>query len=360
VTPAQAVFRQLSEDFPPQAVRWVSSPHVTWKGPYKIPLGQVDTSKMAYWKAARNTAKLALFRKKITGGDQKPVVLIKVPGARKLQVADGHHRTIASHQLNVPVQAFVGTTDTVKGPWDVMHAMQRASGVDTAKTGKPSSLELATPQQPPEQPQQPQQDGHPLLDAAAIAAVLAILLHGHSADEVASQLPTAIPWVSQVNPQAAGMAIQQVMNWPPTPVSGIGTASTAIIRSNDDSRAAYLAASLWRIRKAQIEARSRNADPDAAAIDTARQEQNYQAQHVRATALRLQAAGRVDGAAMTYGDLLGWYSTPDRNCTPECRDADGKNFRASRPPLIGYPGTTHANCRCAPGKPFAGAPELPS
>lgn len=69
----------------------------------------------------------------------------------------------------------------------------------------------------------------------------------------------------------------------------------------------------------------------------------------------------VDMAALQHGLLLGWYAHHDDRTTPECADADGKNFRADAMPLIGYPGTVHgSSCRCTPGAPFPGAPELPS
>jgi hypothetical protein len=51
--------------------------------------------------------------------------------------------------------------------------------------------------------------------------------------------------------------------------------------------------------------------------------------------------------------LLGWYAHPDDRVTPECKAADGANFRADVMPMIGWPGTLHGGtCRCKPGPPW--------
>ncbi len=64
--------------------------------------------------------------------------------------------------------------------------------------------------------------------------------------------------------------------------------------------------------------------------------------------------------ASAHGDLLGWNTVKDSRTTAECYAADKRNFRASMPPAIGYPGATHPNCRCYPSAPFKGAKVLPS
>jgi hypothetical protein len=46
--------------------------------------------------------------------------------------------------------------------------------------------------------------------------------------------------------------------------------------------------------------------------------------------------------------------------TPECRWANGRNYRADQMPVIGFPGAVHARCRCAASFPLPGAPLLPS
>lgn len=89
-------------------------------------------------------------------------------------------------------------------------------------------------------------------------------------------------------------------------------------------------------------------------------ERQFLAQHLAAERARAEAAERVDAAAQSFGSVLGWRSRRDDLVTPECREADGKSFRAERPPAIGFPGTLHGGaCRCIPVAPTAGADFLP-
>ena len=80
------------------------------------------------------------------------------------------------------------------------------------------------------------------------------------------------------------------------------------------------------------------------------QEQQYFNQHVQAAANRRRAASAVDQARTRYGDELGWYAKMDSQTSAECKEANGKNFSATRLPAIGWPGSVHPHCRCKPGK----------
>lgn len=112
-------------------------------------------------------------------------------------------------------------------------------------------------------------------------------------------------------------------------------------------RAAFVLNSSRRIQR-QIDA---NRNP-LEAVDS---ERRYWKMHLQAQKGREAAAEQVDRIATLWGDLLGWYAERDERTTPECQAANGKNFRASEVPLIGYPGTVHPNCRCKAGPPHAGA-----
>lgn len=89
-------------------------------------------------------------------------------------------------------------------------------------------------------------------------------------------------------------------------------------------------------------------------------EARYFSLHLRAVNNRLASARAIDQAAKWYGPRLGWKAMMDGRTTAECRAANGKNFRADREPLIGWPGSVHPHCRCVPVAPFLGAPLLPS
>lgn len=126
---------------------------------------------------------------------------------------------------------------------------------------------------------------------------------------------------------------------------GRGPAARNVQRGEVMYRAAYVANA------------SRRINDDLAAGRTMKKalahERRYYAMHELARRNRQRGALAVDGAAEAYGQLLGWHAHEDDRTTPECRAADGHNFRAGRQPAIGYPGTVHMYCRCSPGPPFA-------
>lgn len=79
-------------------------------------------------------------------------------------------------------------------------------------------------------------------------------------------------------------------------------------------------------------------------------ERRYLAQHLNALRYTREAAQRVDRAVARHGLVLGWWAHMDERTTAECRAANGANFSAANPPLIGYPGTLHGGtCRCHAG-----------
>jgi SPP1 gp7 family putative phage head morphogenesis protein len=81
-----------------------------------------------------------------------------------------------------------------------------------------------------------------------------------------------------------------------------------------------------------------------------RREQRYFNLHIQAVANRRQSAANVDKARARYGNELGWYAKMDSRTSAECREANGKNFSATRIPPIGWPGSVHPHCRCKAGK----------
>lgn len=144
--------------------------------------------------------------------------------------------------------------------------------------------------------------------------------------------------------------------------------------SNLQRRAAYLINAGRRLGTAVVREKAQPGSIQAAMT----RERGLLRQHLEATRLRNEAAGRVQdeydkvsaqrqtenrakraaGQESTLGLLaksrnieLGWYTVLDKRTSPECRAADGKNFDPLQPPTIGLPGTVHPRCRCLPGPP---------
>jgi hypothetical protein len=129
--PGDAVYAQLSDNFPAGAIKWVKA--AAWEGPMRIPLAEVDTADRDQWDASRpqDEPKIGKFRAKLRrklarGGRPKPVVLVKWPGAGKWVIADGHHRFVAAEQEDAGwVWAYAGRVDSEKGPWLTMAASEQ-------------------------------------------------------------------------------------------------------------------------------------------------------------------------------------------------------------------------------------------
>jgi SPP1 gp7 family putative phage head morphogenesis protein len=90
--------------------------------------------------------------------------------------------------------------------------------------------------------------------------------------------------------------------------------------------------------------------------DQVSREKAYWAAHRQAAKRRVDAAVEVDNMLARHGyqGMLGWHAKMDARTSAECRAAHGRNFHVLEPPVIGYPGSVHPNCRCAPGPVWPG------
>jgi hypothetical protein len=219
------------------------------------------------------------------------------------------------------------------------------------------------PQQPQPQPQpQPQQDAPS--DAALIAALIAAFLALYTVKAITDRLRKLFSRAG-VSSSALKAGVAVVLSMPQQPMEGTGPATRWSVSQNEIRRAAFTLASVRRIQRAADEAKAQGQPVIDAIMRQVQAERRYLGQHVEATNGRLQSASAVDGMAYLHGPVLSWNAVKDARCTPGCRLADGKNFRADRPPIVeghpAYPGSVHgATCRCTAGPPRRGAAMLPS
>jgi hypothetical protein len=189
--------------------------------------------------------------------------------------------------------------------------------------------------------QQPEEDG------ALVEAILAILAIDATLDATAKALATVLVVPLKVALdflKALGKAALEAFKLKGDPRKlPIPTAVEIAKRANLRYRAAFVIRALRRIAAA----------PDKK-LALKRELEFWQA-HKKACERRLTMARRTAWAQGRYGELLGWYSKMDARTTAECRAADHRNFHATQPPVIGYPGSVHMFCRCVPGPPFEGA-----
>lgn len=150
-------------------------------------------------------------------------------------------------------------------------------------------------------------------------------------------------------------ALQQVERFPQPKLAGVGIAQRNMVVTNTVRRAAYVVAATRRIAEEMTEAKVHGESEESGLSEAVSKENVYFLQHVNADAERIASATSIDSVAARYGDIIGWYANDDERVTAECRAANGKNFRVSDPPSIGYPGATHVECRCYPGPPHANA-----
>jgi hypothetical protein len=189
--------------------------------------------------------------------------------------------------------------------------------------------------------------------------VAGVLLQAVSVD-AAMQGLAAILRVQKRRADAMTAALEIVMGHPPGQEGFFGPASREMARLNLLRRAQFAVSAMKRLTSDATQARSQNQSAVKAILHGMSRERRYYALHLMAIWGRSRAGAQVDSASMTYGRMLGWHTVRDRNTSPECLAANGKNFYADHMPLIGYPGAVHPNCRCLPGAPFPGARLLPS
>ena len=215
---------------------------------------------------------------------------------------------------------------------------------------------MTTPQQPPPQ-QPPQQDS----DAALVAAIATALVIAISAAAAYALIRALLRRRAERIGQAEMLAaLTVVMAMPPELLGVTGSATIAMSRANTLRRAQFALAAARRLTADVRTARSRGQNIGQALAAGIARERRYFGQHLNAIRNRMQAAMNTDIASWSYGDLLGWNTVQDSRTSPECRAADGMNFYASSPPLIGYPGAVHPHCRCYPGPAHVGGRMLPS
>lgn len=193
---------------------------------------------------------------------------------------------------------------------------------------------MAAQAPPPTQQQQ--------TDTALIAALVVILLSGLTLDSLVRHVAALlIPLGYPV--QAIAGAVGLVSADDSFDLPGPDSATNVIRRGEVVRRANYLLAAVRRL----------------AGGGSLADERKFLRLHRGAERARRRAAAEVDRAARQFGPLLGWHALMDDRTTPECKAAHGRNFQATIPPAIGYPGTLHGgNCRCKPGRPFRGAAML--
>lgn len=208
------------------------------------------------------------------------------------------------------------------------------------------------PQSPPGQQQPPPADSH----------LIGLIVTALAAYGTVKALTTALkaPFkAAGIGGAALSAVAALVLSQPREAVKGNGPAQRWATRANLARRAAFFLAAARRVQQAARAARSKGEPATGAIRDALATERGYLRQHVEASAQRARAAAAVDGMAAKHGNLLGWNTVKDSRTTAECYAADKRNFRADRPPVIGFPGATHPNCRCYPGPPRPGAELLP-
>ena len=138
-TVADAVYDQLTEDYPKSALDWVHK--IQWKGPVNVPLKDIDFSEKNTWAASREVDEVHAWEKRIAqakakGEHIKPAVLIQRPKATAM-VPDGHHRALAYENMKEPVYSWLGVVNRAKGPWDNLHDKQYRDSTGPQKGGNP-------------------------------------------------------------------------------------------------------------------------------------------------------------------------------------------------------------------------------
>lgn len=160
--------------------------------------------------------------------------------------------------------------------------------------------------------------------------------------------------------RAASVAAEWVLEGAPTPKGVSLTQADLAFGQGIASAGAYVKELAYRALFGVRAARRMATAAFQGKFDAQRnkEEATYQA-HKKAAKERETRMSVLDDAVRRWGDLLSWRAVIDDRTTPECLNANGKNFRVSRPPTIGLPGLgPHPRCRCVPGPSIEGAEEI--
>lgn len=206
-----------------------------------------------------------------------------------------------------------------------------------------------------EAPQQSRHNRQVTVDIVALLAVAApgpllnMKLRLLLADLRPAPSPETIDWLTSMT---GGGNLPENLGVPAGPAQTIEMTNAAAWEG------LYLVTAAGRLAEAEAEG--------PAALALAKEaEERYFDLHLVAEERRMRAAALQDMAARlnvdrVHPELLGWRAVLDDRTTPECRWAHGRNFRADRMPVIGWPGAVHVHCRCSPGPAIPGAPLIPS
>jgi hypothetical protein len=204
---------------------------------------------------------------------------------------------------------------------------------------------MTTPSPPPPGQQPPQQQPDTGTEAAMVTTLAGLLLTAVSVAAILEALKLRFT-IGRDLQRGLAAALGIVMSSPP-PVTGvIGAASAQTSRMNLARRAQFVLSAGKRLAGDVRQARAQGKPVARALLDGLARERRYYGLHVAAMWQRATAAGRVDMEAAVHGDLLRWNTVLDSRTSPECRAMDGRLFRASRMPAIGFPGAVHPSCRC--------------
>ena len=180
-------------------------------------------------------------------------------------------------------------------------------------------------------------------EGKAIAIIAGALAIGASAQATAASLSPLLRMPASTLLPILVIAMSRPVSYTNIAIIPSATASSEASGLEPSFRAAYVLAASRRID-------GLSGDDLREAL---RRERGYFNQHIEAMRKRRSAASQVDLMRARYGDELGWYAKMDSLTSAECRQANGKNFSASRIPGIGFPGAVHPNCRCRAGRKHA-------
>lgn len=138
---AEHVMNQMRVNYPEKAIGWMRD--ARWIGPVEVPHDRVDYGDEESWAASHQPDAVTRFAAHIKAGTghTHPVVMVQKPGENKVEIVDGHHRTLAYRKLGRKVKAYIGFVPRDEGPWDETHSFQVHQGTDPANKNAKVSKE---------------------------------------------------------------------------------------------------------------------------------------------------------------------------------------------------------------------------
>jgi 8-oxo-dGTP pyrophosphatase MutT (NUDIX family) len=140
VKPVAAVHvkNTLLHNYPASALDWMDD--ADWYGPTDVSLNDIDLDDADSWAASHQAKRVGRFADQLRDDPEsvRPAVSVLEAGSDKIDVVDGHHRTLAAKKRGKPLTTYIGKVPAGDTRWEETHVYQFDQGDNPHNKGAKS------------------------------------------------------------------------------------------------------------------------------------------------------------------------------------------------------------------------------